>query len=306
MEPYSSNQDNLSTPSQIIANNISTSERAANFEQAKVKTETGSAEHTLFAEPVFNLGNFTVTNSLLNSWLVVLVVIIFSIILSKKLKQIPTGIQNAFEMVVEKALELCHTVTGQREKSLKFFPIVFSLAIFILLNNWLGILPGIGSIGRYLNENGAQVFVPFFRGGTADLNTTLALALFSVIGANLAGFIYTGTWKYFNKFVNIKAFLEIPGRIRNDPSILLVNPIKAFVGLIEIIGEVAKVASLSFRLFGNIFAGEVLLASMSAIFAFIIPIPFMFLEIIVGVIQALIFSILTLVYMTIATTADEH
>ena len=100
--------------------------------------------------------------------------------------------------------------------------------------------------------------------------------------------------------------LEIPKKIVKDPTILLVNPIKAFVGVIEIISELAKVASLSFRLFGNVFAGEVLLAAMSAILAFGVPIPFMFLEIIVGLIQALIFAMLILTYLTVATTAEEH
>ena len=88
--------------------------------------------------------------------------------------------------------------------------------------------------------------------------------------------------------------------------ILMINPIKIFVGLIEVIGEVAKVASLSLRLFGNVFAGEVLIASMMALSAFILPLPFMFLELIVGIVQALVFSILTLAFMSIATTAEEH
>ncbi|MCX6742713.1 MAG: F0F1 ATP synthase subunit A, partial [Candidatus Parcubacteria bacterium] len=124
--------------------------------------------------------------------------------------------------------------------------------------------------------------------------------------ANIIGMIMVGAWTYTNKFINIKAFLEIPKKIIKEPTIVLVNPIKAFVGLVEIIGEIAKVASLSFRLFGNIFAGEVLLSSMAALFAFLVPIPFMFLELIIGIIQALIFAVLTLVYMTIATTAEEH
>lgn len=115
-----------------------------------------------------------------------------------------------------------------------------------------------------------------------------------------------GWWKHLNKFVNIQALLDIPKKIIKDPTIILVNPIKIFVGLIEIVGEAAKVASLSFRLFGNIFAGEVLLASMSAILAFAIPIPFMFLEIIVGLIQAFIFSILILIYLSSNSTAEEH
>jgi len=100
--------------------------------------------------------------------------------------------------------------------------------------------------------------------------------------------------------------LEIPGKVMKEPTIVLVNPIKAFVGIVEIISEIAKVASLSFRLFGNIFAGEVLLSSIAVIFAFLLPIPFMFLEVIVGIIQALVFSMLTLVYLTIATSQEEH
>ena len=104
----------------------------------------------------------------------------------------------------------------------------------------------------------------------------------------------------------MQAFLDIPKKIIKDPTVILVNPIKAFVGIVEVIGEIAKVASLSFRLFGNIFAGEVLLASMSAMMAWVVPIPFMFLEIIVGLIQALIFAILILIYLNINTTAEEH
>ena len=109
-----------------------------------------------------------------------------------------------------------------------------------------------------------------------------------------------------NKFFNVKALAEIPGKLKKEPAIIFINPIKFFVGIIEIISEFAKVASLSFRLFGNIFAGEVLLSSIAVIFAFALPIPFLFLEVFVGMIQALIFSILMLVYFTIASTAEEH
>ena len=111
----------------------------------------------------------------------------------------------------------------------------------------------------------------------------------------------------FNKYVNLKALGGIVTKIRKDPTVLVIAPIQVFVGLIEVVGELAKVASLSFRLFGNVFAGEVLLASMSAIFAYILPVPFMFLEVIVGIIQAFIFSMLTVVYFTIASQDhDEH
>ncbi|MFA6533633.1 MAG: F0F1 ATP synthase subunit A [Patescibacteria group bacterium] len=272
----------------------------------ETETSTGSQETTLFAEPVLTVGKFTITNSLINSWAVVLILAVLALVLRTRLRQIPRGLQNFFEFIIDGALDLCDTVTGSRSKSQKFFPIVFALFLFILVNNWLGMLPGVGTIGFQEIHGGESIFIPFFRGGTADLNTTLALALLAVVGSHIAGVIMIGWWKYLNKFINIKAFLEIPGKIVKDPAVILVNPIKAFVGIVEIIGEMAKVASLSFRLFGNIFAGEVLLTSMAALFAFILPIPFMFLEIIVGLIQALIFSILTLVYLTIATTAEEH
>ena len=121
-------------------------------------------------------------------------------------------------------------------------------------------LPGVGSIGQVVAENGEKVFVPYFRGGTADLNTTLALAIFGVVASHIFGVMALGGWHYLNKFINIKALLEIPKKFFKDPTILIVNPIKVFVGVIEIVGEAAKVASLSLRLFGNIFAGEVLLA----------------------------------------------
>lgn len=295
---------------QATATPVGAEEQVAAHESGAVQTETqshtGGHEPTLFAEPIAHLGALPVTNSLLTSWLVVFGIVILSIVIRLRLRAIPRGLQNGVEIVVEGALNLADTITGDRQKSLKFFPLAFGLFIFVLLNNWFGLLPGIGSIGFYEGHGSEQLFVPFFRGGTADLNTTLALALVAVICSHIAGVIMVGAWPYLNKFINIKAFLDIPGKVVRDPAIVLVNPIKAFVGIVEIIGEIAKIASLSFRLFGNIFAGEVLLASIAALVAFVVPIPFMFLEIIVGLIQALIFSVLTLVYMTIATAHDEH
>jgi F-type H+-transporting ATPase subunit a len=263
-------------------------------------------EATLFAEPIFHLGKFAVTNSLLNSWLTVFILVVIFIIVGKKIKKIPKGLQNIFEFIVDEALKLADSITGNRKRSEKFLPISLALFLFILVNNWLGLFPGMGTIGFIEAKGAHQVFVPLFRGGTADLNTTLALAIFAVIASHVMGAITVGIWDHFNKFVNIKSLLVIPGKIRKDVTIALINPIKVFVGIVEIIGEMAKVASLSFRLFGNIFAGEVLLASMMALLAYVLPLPFIFLEIIVGLIQALIFAMLTLVFMTIATSHEEH
>lgn len=265
-----------------------------------------SHEATLFAEPIFNIGNFTVTNSLITSWITVVALIIFFVFIGKKIKKIPKGFQNIFEIILERALELADSVTGNRKRSEKFIPITLALFLFILMNNWLGLLPGIGTIGFNETQMGHGVFVPLFRGATADLNTTLALAIFAVVASHIIGVVTVGIWHHFNKFINIKAFTEIPKKMRHELSIVIVNPIKAFVGVVEFIGEIAKVASLSFRLFGNIFAGEVLMASLMALFAYLLPLPFIFLEIIVGLIQALIFAMLTLVFMTIATEVHEE
>lgn len=263
-------------------------------------------EHTLFAEPIGHLGLLPITNSLLNTWLVVAIVLVFGLVIRKKLKEVPGTLQNGLEAIIEMFLNLFDGVTGARKKSLQFAPVILTFFFFILLNNWLGLVPGVGSIGQIVTEGEHQIFVPYFRGGTADLNTTLALAIIGVVLSHVFGVLAVGAWRHFNKFVNIKAFWEIPKKIWREPFIVIVNPIKAFVGLIEVVGELAKVASLSLRLFGNIFAGEVLLASMSAILAWGVPIPFMFLEIIVGLIQALIFAILILLYLNINTTTEEH
>lgn len=265
-----------------------------------------SHEATLFAEPMYHVGNFVITNALMTSWIAVAIIVVLATMLRKKLSTIPRGIQNVFEIFVEGGLSLCDQVTGSRLISTKVFPIASSLFFFILVNNWMGLLPGVGSFGYIQNHDGHDVFVPFLRGGTADLNTTLAIAIVSVVGANIFGIVSIGAWKMFNKFINVKAILDIPKKVLKDPSIIIVAPINVFVGLIEIIGEFAKIASLSFRLFGNVFAGEVLLGAMSVLMSYFVPIPFLFMEILVGFIQALIFTILTLVYFTIAAQDHDH
>lgn len=273
---------------------------------AQQNTEQVSHEATLFAEPIAHFGSFTITNSLIMSWATVFILVAFFVLVGKKIGTVPKGLQNVFEILLEQALGLADTVTGSRKKTERFLPIVLALFLFILINNWLGLLPGVGTIGFIENGEHGKVFVPLLRGATADLNTTLAIGLFAVVMSHVFGVAMIGAWSHFNKFFNFQSFLAIPKKVRRDPMVLMVNPIKAFVGLIEVIGEVAKVASLSLRLFGNIFAGEVLLASMMALFAFALPLPFIFLEIIVGMVQAMVFSILTLAFMSIATTAEDH
>jgi len=261
---------------------------------------------TLFAEPIYHFKDFIITNALLTSWVAVFILVVIALFLRTKLRTIPNKLQNLFEIIIEGALDLCDQVTNDRALSIKIFPFAISVFFFILVNNWLGIFP-IGGFGLIEKSKEGLSFIPFLRGGTADINTTIALAIMAVIGANIFGIFSIGIWKTFNKYVNIKVIGQIWKRIRREPTIIIVAPITFFVGLIEVVGEFAKIASLSFRLFGNVFAGEVLLVSMAALVGYIIPIPFLFLEILVGVIQALIFSILLVVYFTIASTDhDEH
>ncbi len=270
------------------------------------KQEKISHEITLYAEPVFHFENLRVTNALATSWVVVVLIVIMSLVLRLKLKEIPGKFQNFFEIIIEGALSLCDQVTHSRKLSMKIFPFAISVFFFILLNNWLGISPFAG-FGLIEEGDHGKAFIPYLRGGTADLNTTIALAVMAVVGANIFGIFSIGIWKTLNKYVNLKALGGIFKTVRKDPTVIVVAPITFFVGLIEIIGEFAKIASLSFRLFGNIFAGEVLLASMAALMAYFVPVPFLFLEILVGVVQALIFSILLVVYFTIsAIDHDEH
>lgn len=266
---------------------------------------------TLFAEPIMSVGSFPITNALLMSWIVVIVLVTLAFVLRKKTSVVPKKFQSIFEMVLEQGLDLADLVTNSRKLSLKIFPIAIIVFLFVLINNWLGFFPGVGSIGFIQNHNGQDILIPLLRGGTADINTTIALGLISVIGANIFGVVMLGVWKLINKYINLDVLLSIPKKISADPMILVTAPIHFLVGIFEIIGEFAKIASLSFRLFGNVFAGEVLLMSMAALVPFIIPIPFLFLEVFVGFIQAIIFSLLTIVYFTIASIdhgehTEEH
>ena len=275
-----------------------------NLENSNSAKEEVGHEVTIYAEPIFHIGKLGVTNALITSWLAVLVIFFFALAIRLKMKKVPGKFQHIFEVLVEGALSLCDQVTNDRKITEKIFPFVFSIFVFILINNWIGLLPFVSAIGFYEVHEGAKTFVPLFRAGTADINFTLAMSLVFVVASNVFGIMAIGFWKLFNKYVNINALGSIFTKIKKDKMVIIVAPITFFVGLLELIGEFAKVASLSFRLFGNVFAGEVLLVSMATIFSYVLPGPFLFLEVFVGVIQALIFSLLATVYFTIA--AQDH
>ena len=258
----------------------------------------------LAAEPIFYISSFPVTNTLINSTLTMLGFVVFAFFVNKAVKRYqskaPGGILNFFESILELLYKYFDTVTQSRKKTIQFLPLVGSLFLFILVSNWIGLFPGIGSIGRYLVHEGHVQLIPMFRGATTDLNLTIGMAVVAVTVSHFLGIAAIGTFKYANKFVKLGDIWHAlkPGKPTEVPTAV----IEFLVGLLEIVSEVAKLLSLSLRLFGNVFAGEVLLTVLAGILPLFLPLPFMALEIIVGVVQATVFSMLTLVYLTIATT----
>jgi F-type H+-transporting ATPase subunit a len=253
----------------------------------------------LAAETIFHIGSFPITNAYINSSIAVLFFLIAGFFLRNKTAMIPQGLQNFAESVLEFLLKFIDQVTHDRQRSMKILPIVGGIFLFILFSNWIGLLPGTGSIGRYLVHEGHVELVPLLRPANADLNLTLAMAIFAVALSHIMGIVTIGFFKYANKFIKLGDLVK---SFRKGPIAIMTAVIEFGVGFLEIISEVAKLVSLSFRLFGNIFAGEVLLTIMAGLVAYFVPLPFMFLEIIVGLIQAMVFSMLTLVYLTIATS----
>ncbi len=238
---------------------------------------------SLAAEDVFHIGSFGVTNAMLMAFIVLIVLTVLSLSLRAKLKMVPGMMQNIAELILEGALGLMDSVLGSRKNSEKYLPLVFTIFIFVLCSNWLGLLPGVGSV---MVGHGADA-VPLLRSPASDLNFTLALALIAVTMVNVFGVAAIGIKQRISVFFNFG------------------SPLKFFVGILELISEFARIISFTFRLFGNVFAGEVLLAIMALLVPYLVPLPFMFLEVFVGFIQAFIFGMLTLVFVALAVTPHE-
>lgn len=249
------------------------------------------------AEPIAHFGSFTITNSLITAWVAVGLFVLLALLVNRKLTSgAPGRFQSAVEALLEFMLGYVDQVTGDRAKSRKFLPLVGTLFLFILACNWMGSIPGVGSITRTVMLEGRLENAPVFRPANADLNLTLAMALLTVVTSHLVGMITVGFFAHWNKFIAIGTVIK---GFRKGGIDIMVGLIEMLVGVIELVSEVAKIASLSLRLFGNIFAGEVLMTVMFSLVAYVVPLPFSFLELIVGVVQATVFSMLALVYLTI-------
>lgn len=260
----------------------------------------------LAAEPVFHIGSFLVTNAFVNAGMATILFVLVGFFIHRASSDRPSRFQLFTEMMVEGIMGFFDQVTHDRVKTRRFLPFVGTLFLFILVSNWMGLLPGTGSIGVWESHEGAWTLIPLFRPAMSDLNLTLALAVFTVLASHVLGVVSLGWWTHLNKFIQVQGLVK--ALISLHPVQILTALVELLVGVIEIFGEIAKIASLSLRLFGNVFAGEVLITVISSLMAYFVPLPFMALEILVGVVQAVVFSTLTLVYLTLMSMAPhgEH
>jgi F-type H+-transporting ATPase subunit a len=247
---------------------------------------TGGINVELKATTLGHILGLPVTNSLLMTWLVMAILIIFAYFFGKNLKMIPGKFQAAVEWAISGGMDYISATFEDDKLARRFFPLLATIFLFIAIGNELEFFPGVGSIGVF--QNG--LLVPFLRAPAADLNFTLALTIISFLTIEITGIATLGILKYGGKFVNFK------------------SPIGFAVGLIELISNLGRLISFSFRLFGNIFAGEVLILVASFFLPYFLPIPLMAFEMFVGVVQAVVFAMLTMFFIKLAVMEphEEH
>lgn len=254
-------------------------------------------EISIGPEVVTHLAGFPITNTLLVMAVIFVVVILMAIVANKRTSadNPPKGIAGLLDVFTEIFLDFVDSITNDHKKSVRFFPIVASIFLIVLLSNLVELVPGLGSIGLWETHGGETILVPFIRSMSADLNFTFVIAIFAMSSVQIMGMRMLGLGDYWGKF------FVAPWK---KPYF-----IGTFVGLLEFMSEFSKTISFAFRLFGNIFAGEVLLAVIGFLSPFLAPLPFLFLELFVGFVQALVFSTLTIVFLNMATTGhheEEH
>lgn len=280
---------------------LATSTIAAEPAHDPEKTEHESLP--LKATPLFQIGKFHVTNSMFVTWLVAAGLIVFAQVATRKVKPIPSGIQNFWEWLVESLYNFLESIIGRDlvKKTFWFFATIF---IFILFVNWFGLIPGVGTIGWGHHDAVTGIFHvdrPLLRGGNADLNMTSAMAALFFVLWFVWAFQATGFGGFFFHIFGPKG--ETTGFLK-----VMMIVIFFLVGWLEIISILFRPISLSFRLFGNIYAGENMLESMANIvpmLSWLIPLPFYFLEVLVGFVQALVFMLLTAIFTLLIASHDS-
>ena len=239
-------------------------------------------EINLASETLFKIFGLNITNTLLTTLIVSLLIVLFGSFLSpKKHKNI---LSQGLEVLIYRFLQLTDSLTNNRKLSKKILPVAITFFIFILFSNFIALVPGF--LGSFYYQNGDKI-ISILRSPNSDLNTTIALAISAVITIQAVALNELGIKKYLKKFFNFS------------------SPIKFFQGFLELISEGTKILSFAFRLFGNVFAGEILLIIIGFLVPYFIPLPFMILELFVGLIQALIFAMLTLTFSSSAIEIES-
>jgi len=238
---------------------------------------------SLAPETLFHIGTLPISNSFF--WLIILSILILIAIFFfyRSLKLRPGGFQSFMELLIEGAYNFVEDTVGDRKKAKRVFPLVFTMFFVVLLANLATFIPGQSAI----TINTADGVVPLFRAIIADYSFVFVITMISVLVTQIVSIAVVGPWGYITKFINFS------------------NPLKFFLGVMDLVGELAKIMSLSFRLFGNIFAGEVLTAVILFLAPFFMPLPFAFLGILTAIVQPFVFSVLTLVFISMASQIEE-
>lgn len=225
-----------------------------------------------------------ITATMLTSWLAMFVLIFLALVVSKNLKFVPGKLQSVVEIVVGGGYDYVKNTLGSDVLARRYFPIILTIFLFLLTMNWLGLLPGVTSIGIYEGHGAEAHLIPFFYPPATDINIALSFAIISMVVIEIAGIAALGVWKYGGKFLNFR------------------SPLGFAVGLIELVSEVGRIISFTFRLFGNILAGKILLTVAIFFLPLLLPVPILAYEMFVGLIQAGVFAFLTLIFIKLAIT----
>lgn len=238
----------------------------------------------LAAEKIGELWGLPITNTLLTGWIAAALLVVVAMMTYRRLKEVPGRMQAFFEMLFEGAYDYMAATLENRSRARTYFPLIITVFLFIAVANLLEFLPGVGSI-HVATASGQEVSL--FRPTNSDLNMTLALTIIAVVAIEIAGIAALGFFAYAGKFINFS------------------SPINFIAGLIELVSEVSRLVSFSFRLFGNIFAGKVLLAVTTFFVPYLLPVPLSAFEMFIGVIQGLVFAMLILFFIKLAVM-DPH
>ena len=256
-------------------------------------------------EVIFHIGSFGVTNTLLTSWISIVVLALISWAVTRKIKIIPSRMQALLESALEWMLNFCIEVAGEKNGR-RFFPLVTTIFLFVLMNAWMNLIPGYGSITVDIGHGHTAHLL---RGANTDINFPLALAIISFIfviyhGMKALGPGFLKVWFNFGRFFRGHKKL-FTGNVKAGFGDIGMGAIDIFVGFLELLSYIFRIVSFTFRLFGNMTGGEVLILVMIFLIPWVLAIPFYGLELLVGTIQALVFAGLTLVFATVATTPHE-